>query len=163
MPKIRRLTLSSVPGDRRLVNEQIHNGPSGMPALVRGNGHNEAMLEQPPAARFVHVATVGDLVEGRVLAARLDAEGIEVRVHSPALGPYPVTVGQMAETQIWVLSDRVQEASEILLDAEVNVALAPVDTPHGPKPSLPVEIRIIALVVAVVVGALWVLRVIRMF
>ena len=118
--------------------------------------------QQPPAARFVHVATVGDLLEGRVLAARLEAEGIEVRIHSPALGPYPVTVGQMAEAQLWVLSDRVREASEILLDAEVNTALAPVES--GDRPTgMPLEIRMIALGVAAIVGALWILRVIRMF
>ena len=119
------------------------------------------MLEQPPGARFVHIATAGDLVEGRVLAARLEAEGIEVRLHSQAFGPYPVTVGQMAETEIWVLSDRVEEASTILLDAEVNTALAPVESEGSP--SLPMEFRIIALAVALIVATLWVLRVIRMF
>jgi hypothetical protein len=119
------------------------------------------MLDQPPAARFVHVATAGDLVEGRVLAARLEAEGIEVRLHSQAFGPYPVTVGEMAETQIWVLSDRVEEASRILLDAEVNTALAPVESDS--TPSLPLEFRLIALAVALIVAALWVMRVVRVF
>ena len=119
------------------------------------------MLDQPPAARFVHVATVGDLVEGRVLAARLESDGIEVRLHSAAFGPYPVTVGEMAETQIWVLSDRVEEASRILLDAEVNTALAPVES-EGPS-RLPMELRIVALAVAVIVAALWVMRVVRVF
>ncbi len=120
------------------------------------------MVEPPPPARFVKIATVGDLIEGRVLAARLEAEGIEVRLHSPSFGPYPVTVGQMAETEIWVLSDRVEQASEILLDAEVNTALAPVES-DGPAPTLPLEMRLIALAVAVIVAALWVLRVIRVF
>ena len=119
------------------------------------------MLDQTSGARFVHIATAGDLVEGRVLAARLEAEGIEVRLHSQSFGPYPVTVGQMAETEIWVLSDRVEEASTILLDAEVNTALAPVESEGAP--SLPLEFRIIALAVAVIVATLWVLRVIRMF
>jgi hypothetical protein len=121
------------------------------------------MLEQRPPARFVRIATVGDLVEGRVLAARLEAEGIEVRLHSQAFGPYPVTVGQMAETEIWVLSDRVGEASTILLDAEVNTALAGVDDDTGAPAGLPLEMRLIALGVAVVVATLWVLRVIRIF
>jgi hypothetical protein len=111
----------------------------------------------------VRVATVGDLVEGRVLAARLEAEGIEVRLHSQAFGPYPVTVGQMAETEIWVLSDRVDEASTILLDAEVNTALAGVDDPPPGARGLPLEIRFVAFAVAVIVATLWVLRVIRMF
>ena len=130
-------------------------------ALVTRVGQNVPMLEQPPAARFMRIATVGDLVEGRVLAALLETEGIEVRLHSQAFGPYPMTVGQMAETEIWVLSDRIDEASAILLDAEVNTALAPVES--GPTPKLPMEMRITALIVAAIVGALWVLRVIRVF
>ena len=109
----------------------------------------------------MRIATVGDLVEGRVLAALLETEGIEVRLHSQAFGPYPMTVGQMAETEIWVLSDRIDEASAILLDAEVNTALAPVES--GPTPKLPMEMRVTALIVAAIVGALWVLRVIRVF
>jgi hypothetical protein len=121
------------------------------------------MLEQRPPARFIRIATVGDLVEGRVLAARLEAEGIEVRLHSQAFGPYPMTVGQMAETEIWVLSDRVDEASTILLDAEVNTALAAVDDGVEGSRGLPLEMRLAALAVAVVVAALWLLRVIRMF
>lgn len=134
---------------------------TGFVPLAVASGHNVVMLDQPPSARFVHIATAGDLVEGRVLAARLEAEGIEVRLHSQAFGPYPVTVGQMAETEIWVLSDRIDEASTILLDAEVNTALAPVESEGSP--SLPLEFRIIALAIAAIVATLWVLRVIRMF
>jgi hypothetical protein len=119
------------------------------------------MLDQQPGARFIRIATVGDLVEGRVLAARLEAEGIEVRLHSQAFGPYPVTVGQMAETEIWVLSDRVEEASTILLDAEVNTALSSVESDG--RVGLPWEFRAAALAIAAIVATLWVLRVIRMF
>jgi hypothetical protein len=119
------------------------------------------MLENAPG-RFVKLATVGDLTTGRVLAARLLSEGIEVRVHSPALGPYPVTVGHMAETELWVMNDRVEEASRILLDAEVNAALSPVETPTARQgPAL--ELRVVALVVAAVLVILWVLRIIRVF
>ncbi len=80
-------------------------------------------------ARFVRLTTVGDLTTARVLAARLVSEGIETRLHGDALGPYPMTVGALAETQIWVLSDRIEEASRLLLDAEVNDALGFID--HG--------------------------------
>ena len=92
------------------------------------------MLDLEPRAdnaRFVKVATVGDLTEGRVLAARLRAEGIDVRVHSEALGPYPVTVGQLAETQLWVLSGDLEDAGRVSLDAEVNSAIAPADEMHS--------------------------------
>jgi hypothetical protein len=124
--------------------------------------HNaETMLERP-AARFIRLATVGDLVEGRVLAARLQSEGIEVRVHSPALGPYPVTVGGMAETELWVLSDRVEEASTILLDAEVNVTLAEVESPTA-GPTLAPGVRLIAIIVGVVLAGMWLVRLVRVF
>ena len=119
------------------------------------------MLDQHEGARFVHIATAGDLVEGRVLAARLEAEGIEVRLHSQAFGPYPMTVGQMAETEIWVLSDRVEEASTILLDAEVNTVLSAVESDS--RVGLPWEFRVAALAIAAIVATLWILRVIRMF
>ena len=68
----------------------------------------------PEPGRFVKIATVGDITAGNVLAARLRSEGIEVRVHSQAFGPYPVTVGNMAETELWVLTDRVEEATAAL-------------------------------------------------
>ena len=121
------------------------------------------MLEDRPA-HYVRLATVGDLTTARVLAARLEAEGIEVRIHSEALGPYPVTVGHLAETELWIMQDRIDEAAAILLDAEVNVALAPADPEQvQPRRGMPIEFRFAALVLGVVIASLWVLRLIRMF
>jgi hypothetical protein len=110
------------------------------------------------AARYVRVATVGDLVEARVLAARLGAEGIDVRVHSESLGPYPVTVGGLAEAELWVLSDRVDEANQILLDADVNSVLASVGHKRAPHEPLPFGIRAIAIAVGLVIVMLWIVR-----
>jgi hypothetical protein len=96
-------------------------------------------MAEPSYAHFIPLATVGNLATAHLLAARLDAEGIEVRVHGEAQGPYPMTVGGFATVQLWVLSDRVEEARTILLDAEVNDALAPVElsfpTDAPPEPS----------------------------
>jgi hypothetical protein len=117
----------------------------------------------PPAARFVKLATVGTLAEGQLLAARLESEGIEVRVHSPSFGPYPLTVGEMAETELWVMSDRLGEASTILLDAEVNSALAGAEEDKGGDPAFGLELRVIAFTVAVVLAALWILRIVRVY
>ena len=114
---------------------------------------------QQDPARFVPLTKVGDIAAAGLLAARLRAEGIEVRVHSPAFGPYPVTVGQMAETELWVMSDRVADASRILLDAEVNDAIAPADPEGSGKPAgMPVEFRLIALVLGIVLVVLFALR-----
>ena len=117
-------------------------------------------MEMPPA-HFVRLTRVGSLPAAEILAARLRSEGIEVRVHSQAFGPYPVTVGQMAETELWVLDDRLDEASEILLDAEVNDVL---EREEGTEPTaLPLQLRLAAVGIAVVFTVLWILRVIRVF
>lgn len=113
-------------------------------------------------ARYVRIATVGDLTEARVLAARLNAEGIDVRVHSEALGPYPVTVGGLAEAELWVLSDRVEDAGQILLDAEVNTALAPAERDGATSRGLPLEVRLMALAVGIMLVVLWIVRFARL-
>lgn len=115
------------------------------------------------ASRYVRVATVGDLMEGRILAARLRSEGIDVRVHSEALGPYPVTVGRLAEAELWVTSDRLEDAGRILLDAEVNSAIAPADPDAEPRRATPIEFRLIALAVGLVLTLLWIVRLVRVF
>ena len=95
-----------------------------------------------------------------MLAARLHAEGIEVRTHSEALGPYPMTVGEFAATELWVLSDRLEQANEILLDAEVNIALAPVESLQTEGAGqLRWQLRLVALAVVIVSALLFVLRV----
>ncbi len=115
-------------------------------------------------ARFVKLTTVGDVSTARILAARLQAEGIEVRIHGDALGPYPVTVGAMAETQLWVMSDRVEEASRLLLDAEINAFLPSMEPDADlERRGIPLELRAIALVVGVVLFVLWVLRLIAVY
>ena len=122
------------------------------------------MLDQHQPARFVHLTTVGDANTASILAARLRAEGIEVRVHGDAQSIYPVTVGALAETQLWVMSDKIDEASTLLLDAEINDALEPIerDAPP-PSPGMPVELRLVALAVGAILLGLWVLRVIAVY
>ncbi len=126
------------------------------------------MLEDPPEpatpARFVPLTTVGDITAAGILAARLRSEGIEVRLHSEAFGPYPVTVGEMAETELWVMSDRVEEASRILLDAEINDVMATADPDRRiERIGMPLEFRLIALALGVVLVVLVVLRFARVY
>lgn len=110
------------------------------------------------------IATVGDITAGNVLAARLRSEGIEVRVHSQAFGPYPVTVGNMAETELWVLTDRVEEANAILLDAEVNDALAAADPEFEGRAVGPAyNMQIIALTLGAIMFGLFVLAILRVY
>ena len=122
----------------------------------------ETLRDDEPA-RFVPLTKVGDMTAARILAARLQAEGIEVRVHSQAFGPYPVTVGQMAETELWVLSDRVEEASRILLDAEINDAIYDAAEDVTPRRGMPLEFRLIALALGTVLFVLVALRFLRVY
>lgn len=120
--------------------------------------------QQSGPARFVMLTTVGDVATARILAARLQSEGIEVRVHGDSLGPYPVTVGAMAETQLWVMSDRVEDASRLLLDAEINSFMPQLEPDtEDQRRGMPVELRALALVVGVLIAVLWVLRVIAVY
>ena len=112
-------------------------------------------------ARFVPLTTVGDVATARLLAARLESEGIEVRVHGFSLGPYPMTVGELAATELWVLSDRIDEASTILLDAEAKHAIGAVES-EEPEPSLRgAGWKVMAGVLGVAFLGVWLLRLFR--
>ena len=62
----------------------------------------------------VCISRVSDVYEAWIIAARLKDSGIHARVHGEALGPYTMTVGAMALTEIWVSCDDAQDAREIL-------------------------------------------------
>lgn len=107
----------------------------------------------PIGARFVRLATLGDTVSANIMGARLESEGIEVRIHSQGFGPYPMTLGNMADAELWVLEDRVDEASQILLETEVIDALAGTRTSGGSN-----QVRFAAAVTLAVVLAIWLIR-----
>lgn len=112
------------------------------------------------AARFVPLARVGDVSRARILAARLQAEGIEVRLHSEALGPYPVTVGEIAQAELWVRGDRIEEASAVLLDADVNDAIGAVESDQR---GTVFELRLVAGLLIALVALAVILRLMRVF
>lgn len=134
----------------------IRAARSGPVRLVARFDQNEGM-DRSPHARLVRLATVGDVNTARVLVARLAAEGIEARIHGDSLGPYPVTVGALAETQIWVPSDRVDEARLLLLDAEINDVLSPIER-EEPVKSRRLSLRLAALAVGAAIVVLFALR-----
>ena len=63
---------------------------------------------------FVPLLTIGDPNEAQIAAARLRAAGIEVRLHGENFGPYPISLGELADTEIWVPADRVSDATDVL-------------------------------------------------
>lgn len=73
--------------------------------------------------RYDCIATVADLNLANVAAAQLRSEGLDVRVHGEATGPFPVTIGRLAETQLWVRADDAAAAARVL--EEVGIACNP--------------------------------------
>ncbi len=108
--------------------------------------------DQNSIERFVLLATLGDLSIARVFAARIESEGIEVRVHGEALGPYPVTLGKLAETQLWVPASRLEAAQGIMLEAEVADTLGEVEAPQEAAPAVSWQVAVALGVIAVLVA-----------
>ncbi len=69
---------------------------------------------------YVCLATIADVNLARVAAARLQSEGIDSRLHGESLGPFPVTIGRLAETQLWVLADQQEPATSVLADLGID-------------------------------------------
>lgn len=122
--------------------------------------HND-MMTDPPHSHFALLSRIGDINQAQLIAARLDAEGIEARVHSPMGSVYPVTVGGLAETEIWVPIDQMEAASRILLDAEVNDVLE--RTESGTTSGLPWEARFAAGAIVIIFMVLWILRLVEVW
>jgi hypothetical protein len=112
---------------------------------------------------FVHLADVGDLVSARVCVAVLGSEGIEARLHGESLGPYPVTVGRMAVTQVWVAEDDLDRARELMVEAEIEHALGPEVRGGAIADREALPMRVMALVLAVLVAAAVVRALMRVF
>jgi len=68
----------------------------------------------PDTNHYEPLAIVGDQAQANVLAALLRSEGIAVRMHGESFGPYPVGVGRLAEVEIWVVDERLDDARAIL-------------------------------------------------
>lgn len=98
-----------------------------------------------PRPAFVKLCAIGDAATARILAARLEAEGIGTRLHGEAMGPYPLTVGQMAVTEIWVEDGKLDWAQEVMLEAEVADAVGGAETE---LPDWRFTARLLALVFA---------------
>ena len=66
------------------------------------------------------LAIVGDRTQANLLAALLRSEGIAVRLHGEAFGPYPVGIGRLAEVEVWVIDDRLDDARAILESSDLG-------------------------------------------
>ena len=89
-----------------------------------------------PAGAFARLTTVADPAEAEICAALLRSAGIESRLAGESLGPYRLTVGGLAATEVWVPAERLDEARLLLAaeaDAEPGAQPAP-GAPNEPAP-----------------------------
>lgn len=110
--------------------------------------------------RFVPIATLGDLAEAQILAARLESEGVPARLAGESLGPYRISIGQMAETRLLVPEDRYEDARMILLDSEVAVALSG-PAPHAEKERWPLWAKVVAVAIGLIFALIFVVNLVR--
>ena len=73
----------------------------------------------PPTGRMRHLTTVQGSFHGRVVAARLGAEGILVELRGVSEGPYPL----QGSVEVLVSVDQLDLAREILLADAVDAAV----------------------------------------
>ena len=72
---------------------------------------------------MARLTTVGGSFAGHVLAARLEAEGITVRLRGAVDSPYQFTVGDMGRVHVFVPEDEMDDARLVLLVDEVDATL----------------------------------------
>ncbi len=75
----------------------------------------------------------------RVMAARLEDEGFDVQLRGALDSPYGLTVGEMARVDVYVPDDQFDEASLVLLVAEVDEADEILDDDRPPIRARPVS------------------------
>jgi hypothetical protein len=73
---------------------------------------------------MVHLRTVPDAFEARVIAARLGADGILTELRGAVGGPYPI-----GSVSVWVERENEPVATELLIADELEAAFE--DLPEG--------------------------------
>ncbi len=81
----------------------------------------------PSPAAFVRLATLPDAAAADICAALLRSAGIASRLRGESLGPYRLTVGAMAATEVWVSAAQLEDARAVLEGAAIpgGIDLAP--------------------------------------
>jgi hypothetical protein len=74
--------------------------------------------------RMAPLTWVAGGFRARVLAARLESEGIDAQLRGAFDGPYGLTMGDMARVDVYVPEDQLADARYVLLADEVDAALA---------------------------------------
>jgi len=84
---------------------------------------------------FLLLATVSDPAAADLCAALLRSEGIESRLRGESLGPYRLTIGEMAATQVWVPLSRLDDARSLVAEGDIShLELADGEPERAPAP-----------------------------
>lgn len=106
---------------------------------------------EPTSAPFVKAGTLGDPGTARIVVARLESEGIPCIPRGHVAGEFPVTVGRLAETDLWVREADLDEARRIIAEAEPRPGEAAGST-RRPSPVVAATVGL-CLALAVVLAA----------
>jgi hypothetical protein len=86
---------------------------------------------------MIRLCPATDTFHGRVIAARLAAEGIPAQLRGAVDGPYPC----LGDVSVYVSEDDLHEAAEILLVDEVEAALSVVEDDTDDEPMVHTRLR----------------------
>lgn len=109
---------------------------------------------------FVKAGSVGDAMTARLAAALLESMGIATHLRGEAFGPYPVTVGRMAQTEIWVRRSDLADAEAALEETRQRAEHR--DPSGASEPAWPVP-SALAAAVAIILGLAVVITAMRLF
>lgn len=73
-------------------------------------------MTSPAPGPFVILTTLADPAAAELCAALLRSAGIDSQLRGESLGPYRLTVGSMAATQVWVPASDLQDARDVIED-----------------------------------------------
>ncbi len=73
----------------------------------------------------------------RVLAARLESEGLDVELRGALDSPYGLMVGDMSRVDLWIPEDQLDDARLVMLVSEVDDAMALPDHLEGTRRGRP--------------------------
>jgi len=76
--------------------------------------HEHQRRGDQPSGAYEPLTKIGDPAEANILAAMLRSEGVPVRLHGESFGPYPVSIGELAEVEVWVGADHLEAARAVL-------------------------------------------------
>lgn len=71
------------------------------------------------------LTSVGGSFPAHVLAARLQAEGIDVELRGALQTAYPLTVGELGRVDVYVPDAQLDDARYVLLATDVDDAMSP--------------------------------------